>query len=100
MFSSLNMFGQNSPKQPSDDWSFWQYTLLPTTNRRVKETLKRSVEEYYKMKRQANAFVLSSLLVSCLSLFAQQKGQWVPVQSRLNAGVLPDAGFTFANLTL
>ena len=52
------------------------------------------------MKSQANVFVLSSLLVSCLSLFAQQKGQWVPGQSGLNAGVLPDAGFTFANLTL
>jgi len=32
--------------------------------------------------------------------FAQQKGQWVPGQSGLNAGVIPDPGFTYVNLTI
>ncbi|MBZ5722779.1 MAG: transporter [Acidobacteriia bacterium] len=31
---------------------------------------------------------------------AQQKGQWLPGQSGLNAGVLPEPGFTYANLTI
>src|SRR5277367_2089521 len=35
-----------------------------------------------------------------LSAFAQQKGQWVPGQFGLNAGVIPDPGFTYANLAL
>src|SRR5271163_2977978 len=34
------------------------------------------------------------------SAFAQQKGQWVPGQFGLNAGVIPDPGFTYANLAL
>src|SRR5271165_1198736 len=33
-------------------------------------------------------------------LLAQQKGQWVPGQFGLNAGVIPDPGFTYANLAL
>jgi hypothetical protein len=33
-------------------------------------------------------------------LLAQQKGQYVPGQWGLNAGVLPDPGFTYANLAL
>ena len=33
-------------------------------------------------------------------LWAQQKGQWVPGQFGLNAGVIPDPGFTYANLAL
>src|SRR5271169_3199639 len=32
--------------------------------------------------------------------FAQQKGQWVPGQFGLNAGVLPEPGITYANLAL
>jgi hypothetical protein len=31
---------------------------------------------------------------------AQQKGQWVPGQFGLNAGVIPDPGITYANLAL
>ena len=31
---------------------------------------------------------------------AQQKGQWVPGQGGLNAGVLPDPGITYANLSI
>ena len=46
------------------------------------------------------------ILLSCIVLSvtapvsAQQKGQWVPGQSGLNAGILPDPGFTYANLTI
>jgi hypothetical protein len=35
-----------------------------------------------------------------LPLFGQQKGQWVPGQFGLNAGVIPDPGITYANLAL
>jgi hypothetical protein len=34
------------------------------------------------------------------SALAQQKGQWVPGPFGLNAGVIPDPGFTYANLAL
>ena len=30
--------------------------------------------------------------------WSQQKGQWVPGQYGLNAGVVPDPGFTYMNL--
>jgi hypothetical protein len=33
-------------------------------------------------------------------LLAQQKGQWVPGQFGLNAGVIPDPGITYANLAV
>jgi len=33
-------------------------------------------------------------------LLGQQKGQWVPGQFGLNAGVIPDPGVTYANLAL
>jgi hypothetical protein len=47
-----------------------------------------------------------SLLILCLlsigggPLHAQQKGQWVPGQFGLNAGVIPDPGLTYQNLAL
>src|ERR1700720_1708401 len=45
--------------------------------------------------------VLATLILGCaLSLPAQQKGQWVPGQFGLNAGVIPDPGVTYANLAL
>jgi hypothetical protein len=45
--------------------------------------------------------VLATLTLVCAApLFAQQKGQWVPGQFGLNAGVIPDPGFTYANLAL
>jgi outer membrane protein OmpA-like peptidoglycan-associated protein len=44
------------------------------------------------------------IILPCLagapSSFAQQKGQWVPGQYGLNAGVIPDPGITYANLAL
>ena len=35
-----------------------------------------------------------------LPLQAQQKGQWVPGQMGLNAGVTPDPGFTYSNMAI
>jgi len=40
------------------------------------------------------------ILGGILRLQAQQKGQWVPGQFGLNAGVIPDPGFTYANLVV
>ena len=40
------------------------------------------------------------LLASASTVLAQQKGQWVPGQFGLNAGVIPDPGLTYANLAL
>jgi hypothetical protein len=39
-------------------------------------------------------------LVGAPSALAQQKGQWVPGQFGLNAGVIPEPGITYANLAL
>jgi len=40
------------------------------------------------------------VLTCALPSLAQQKGQWVPGQLGLNAGVIPDPGITYANLAL
>jgi len=49
-------------------------------------------------------FATGLLIYACfggaLSVLAQQKGQWVPGQFGLNAGVIPDPGITYANLAL
>jgi hypothetical protein len=51
-------------------------------------------------------FKIAILIFACLllgyasPLSAQQKGQWVPGQFGLNAGVIPDPGLTYANLAL
>ena len=49
-----------------------------------------------------NVILISAcfVLVCALPLLAQQKGQWVPGQFGLNAGVIPDPGLTYANLAL
>lgn len=44
--------------------------------------------------------VLCAALSSPQSLWGQQKGQYVPGQFGLNAGILPSPGFTYANLDL
>jgi hypothetical protein len=46
------------------------------------------------------AVLVCMLLGSASSALAQQKGQWVPGQFGLNAGVIPDPGVTYANLAL
>ena len=46
-------------------------------------------------------FVFLCIGLACVpSALAQQKGQWVPGQLGLNAGVIPDPGITYANLAL
>jgi hypothetical protein len=47
-------------------------------------------------------FYSISLLAICNALdgLAQQKGQWVPGQYGLNAGVVPDPGFTYLNMAM
>jgi hypothetical protein len=45
--------------------------------------------------------VLTFALLSCaFPLQGQQKPQWVPGQVGLNAGVVPNPGFTYANITM
>ncbi len=47
-----------------------------------------------------------TIVVVCIALLcavtspAQQKAQWVPGQKGLNAGILPEPGLTFANVTI
>ena len=44
--------------------------------------------------------VICILVFSVAPANAQQKGQYIPGQQGLNAGVLLDPGFTYANLTI
>ena len=53
----------------------------------------------YRMKFEGP--VLACILLGGASFAsAQHKGQWVPGQFGLNAGVIPDPGVTYANLAL
>jgi len=47
-------------------------------------------------------FIVLACIILCYTTtaMAQQKGQWVPGQFGLNAGVIPDPGVTYANLAL
>jgi hypothetical protein len=49
-----------------------------------------------------NAILISAcfFLMCAVPSQAQQKGQWIPGQFGLNAGVIPDPGITYANLAL
>src|SRR5271154_1577466 len=50
---------------------------------------------------ERSVLVLSLIIVGfASSLLGQQKGQWVPGQFGLNAGAIPDAGVTYANMAL
>jgi hypothetical protein len=50
---------------------------------------------------RSGMFALAIIVVGfALPMLGQQKGQWVPGQFGLNAGVIPDPGFTYANLAL
>ena len=50
---------------------------------------------------EPKVLVLALIVVGFASpLLAQQKGQWVPGQFGLNAGVIPEPGVTYANLAL
>ena len=50
--------------------------------------------------RLETAVLACMFLGGASSVLAQQKGQWVPGQFGLNAGVVPDPGITYANLTM
>ena len=55
------------------------------------------------MSRRINfstVLLIFTLLAGASPVFAQQKGQWVPGQFGLNAGAIPDPGFTYANIAL
>src|SRR5579872_1918103 len=53
------------------------------------------------MKLKSTTLICACLvLVYGLPSLAQQKGQWVPGQFGLNAGVIPDPGITYANLAV
>ena len=53
------------------------------------------------MKIKLGLIVVIGMIVGGTSfLMAQQKGQYVPGQYGLNAGIAPDPGFTYANLTI
>jgi hypothetical protein len=41
---------------------------------------------------------IAILIFGHMPAFAQQKGQYLPGQQGLNAGILPDPGFTYANM--
>jgi hypothetical protein len=50
---------------------------------------------------KVRVFTLALAVIGFASpLLGQQKGQWVPGQFGLNAGVIPDPGVTYANLAL
>jgi hypothetical protein len=52
------------------------------------------------MRVRLLAAVFWAILCNVCPMLAQQKGQWVPGGYGLNAGVIPDPGFTYANLAL
>ena len=41
-----------------------------------------------------------AIILPAIPLFGQQKGQWVPGQAGLNAGVMPNPGFTYINMAI
>ena len=51
-------------------------------------------------KTRAVLLITFAVIAWLPSLMAQQKAQWLPGQSGLNAGVLPAPGFTYSNLTI
>ena len=45
-------------------------------------------------------FLIGFLFGGIVPASAQQKAQWIPGQAGLNSGILPDAGLTYANLSI
>src|SRR5579871_4115071 len=52
------------------------------------------------MQVKTTILISASFFFVALPSLAQQKGQWVPGQFGLNAGVIPDLGITYANLAV
>src|ERR1700675_69066 len=51
-------------------------------------------------RKRTPAILVGIVLCYTATTIAQQKGQYVPGQFGLNAGVIPDPGVTYANLAL
>lgn len=56
--------------------------------------------EYLLSRSTLRALIVSCVLLASSALMAQQKGQWVPGQVGLNAGILPDPGISIVNISL
>lgn|GEM_PF-238652 len=73
--------------------------LNPTTNYGLRHS-----PTHYRLRRPGRQlpwiFVGFCLAIWALPLTAQQKGQWVPGQVGLNAGILPDPGVSLVNISL
>ena len=52
------------------------------------------------MSCKTRVALLTGIVILSHVAMAQQKGQWVPGQFGLNAGVIPEPGFTYANLAI
>jgi hypothetical protein len=44
--------------------------------------------------------IVFMVILGAMPVRAQQKGQYIPGQQGLNSGILPDPGFTYANITI
>ena len=55
-----------------------------------------------RMRKCGQKLAILTLILSCVGIpvLAQQKGQYVPGQFGLNAGVIPDPGLTYINMAL
>ena len=56
--------------------------------------------EYLVARRTSSLLIVSCVLIANSALMAQQKGQWMPGQVGLDAGILPDPGVSIYNITL
>jgi hypothetical protein len=52
------------------------------------------------MSYESRVVLLAGIVLLAQMAMAQQKGQWMPGQFGLNAGVIPDPGITYANLAI
>jgi hypothetical protein len=92
-------------------WTLSWFVLTPLTwwllaRRRGQDRSQRPADHHKRGERATMKINNAILILACLALvcasplLAQQKGQWVPGQFGLNAGVIPDPGITYANLAL
>jgi hypothetical protein len=87
----------------SSEEAHMQSVRLPKRSVLARRNLNLSQERSEQMSPQIKLIVSAVTLVILgfvSPLLGQQKGQWVPGQFGLNAGVIPDPGITYANLAL
>lgn len=78
-----------------------QILTWPGNNARIASSL--VVRNQARVSSRINPILLTLALIAfafASPLLGQQKGQWVPGQFGLNAGVIPEPGITYANLAL